>query len=181
MIDAEARRRIEATSSPTAAMRVEKIVPETNDVVSLWLRPADGARMFDALPGQYLTIVWPDGFKSTYSLSALSPAQRCRITVKLVRNGQDALGRSSAQIAALKAEDILTVERPRGNFHPDLDDDTPLVLAGAGIGVTPIMSMIEHAPRDPAGAMCLPLSACGGPASIRWRASLPGFWPNGGG
>jgi MOSC domain-containing protein YiiM/ferredoxin-NADP reductase len=148
MIDAEARRRIEATSSPTAAMRVEKIVPETNDVVSLWLRPADGARMFDALPGQYLTIVWPDGFKSTYSLSALSPAQRCRITVKLVRNGQDALGRSSARIAALKAEDILTVERPRGNFHPDLDDDTPLVLAGAGIGVTPIMSMIEHATRS---------------------------------
>ncbi len=148
MIDAEARRRIEATSSPTAAMRVEKIVPETNDVVSLWLRPADGARMFDSLPGQYLTIVWPDGFKSTYSLSALSPAQRCRITVKLVRNGQDALGRSSARIAALKAEDILTVERPRGNFHPDLDDDTPLVLAGAGIGVTPIMSMIEHATRS---------------------------------
>ena len=148
MIDAEARRQIEATSPPTAAMRVEKIVPETNDVVSLWLRPADGARMFDALPGQYLTIVWPDGFKSTYSLSALSPAQRCRITVKLARNGQDALGRSSARIAALKAGDILTVERPRGNFHPDLDDDTPLVLAGAGIGVTPIMSMIEHATRS---------------------------------
>ena len=148
MIDAEVRRRIEATSPPTAAMRVEKIVAETNDIVSIWLRPDAGARLFDSLPGQYLTIVWPDGFKSTYSLSALSPAQRCRITVKLVRNGQDALGRSSARIAPLKAGDILTVERPRGNFHPDLDDDTPLVLAGAGIGVTPIMSMIDHATRS---------------------------------
>jgi MOSC domain-containing protein YiiM/ferredoxin-NADP reductase len=148
MIDAEVRRRIETTSPPTAAMRVEKTVTETNDIVSIWLRPDADARMFDALPGQYLTIVWPDGFKSTYSLSALFPAQRCRITVKLIRKGQDALGRSSARIAALKAGDILTVERPRGNFHPDLDDDTPLVLAGAGIGVTPIMSMLDHATRS---------------------------------
>ena len=148
MVDAEARRRIEATSPPTQAMRVEKIVTETSDIVSLWLRPDGGARMFDSLPGQYLTIVWPDGFKSTYSLSALHPGQRCRITVKLVRDAQSALGRSSARIAALDAGDILDVERPRGNFHPDLDDDTPLVLAGAGIGVTPIMSMIEQATRS---------------------------------
>jgi MOSC domain-containing protein YiiM/ferredoxin-NADP reductase len=148
MVDAEARRRIEATSLPTATMRVEKIVTETSDIVSLWLRPDGGARMFDALPGQYLTIVWPDGFKSTYSLSALRPGQRCRITVKLVRDAQSALGRSSARIAALDAGDVLDVERPRGNFHPDLDDDTPLVFAGAGIGVTPIMSMIEQASRS---------------------------------
>jgi MOSC domain-containing protein YiiM/ferredoxin-NADP reductase len=148
MIDAEARRRIEATSSPAQAMRVDKIVPETADVISLWLRPDGGTRMFDSLPGQYLTIVWPDGTKSTYSLSALHRAQRCRITVKLVRNAQGALGQSSARIAALRAGALLDVERPRGNFHPDLDADTPLVLAGAGIGVTPIMSMIEHATRS---------------------------------
>jgi MOSC domain-containing protein YiiM/ferredoxin-NADP reductase len=148
MIDAEARRQIEKTSPPAQAMRVEKIVPETADVISVWLRPDGGAPLFHSLPGQYLTIVWPDGGKSTYSLSALHPAQRCRITVKLVGNAQGELGRSSARIAALKAGDILDVERPRGNFHPDVDEDTPLVLAGAGIGVTPIMSMIEHAMRS---------------------------------
>ncbi|HUD88167.1 MAG TPA: MOSC domain-containing protein, partial [Xanthobacteraceae bacterium] len=148
MIDAEARRLIEARSVPTQALRVEKIVPETRDVISLWLRPDNGAALFDALPGQYLTIIWPDGGKSTYSLSALYPGQRCRITVKLVRDAQGALGRSSARIVALKADSILDVERPRGNFHPDLDDDTPLVVAAAGIGTTPIMSMIEHATRS---------------------------------
>jgi MOSC domain-containing protein YiiM/ferredoxin-NADP reductase len=148
MIDAEARRQIEATSSPVQTMRVDKIVPETRDVISVWLRPDGGAPLFDSLPGQYLTILWPDGFKSSYSLSALHRAQRSRITVKLVRNAQGVLGRSSARIAALKAGAILDVERPRGNFHPDLDDDTPLVLAAAGIGMTPIMSMIEHATRS---------------------------------
>ena len=45
MIDAEVRRRIEVTSPPTAAMSVEKIVSETNDIVSIWLRPDAGARM----------------------------------------------------------------------------------------------------------------------------------------
>ncbi len=148
MVDAETRRRIEATSSPTTAMRVEAIVAETKDIVSLWLRPDGRARMFDSLPGQYLTIVWPDSFKSTYSLSALDSTQGCRITVKLLRDGKGALGRSSARIASVQIWDILHVERPRGNFHPDLDDDTPLVLAGAGIGVTPIMSMIEQATRS---------------------------------
>jgi ferredoxin-NADP reductase len=148
MIDAEARRLIEARSAPIQALRVEKIVPETRDVISLWLRPDNGAALFDALPGQYLTIVWPDGGKSTYSLSALHRGQHCRITVKLVRDAQGALGRSSARIAALKTDNILDVERPRGNFHPDLDDDTPLVIAAAGIGITPIISMIEHATRS---------------------------------
>ena len=148
MIDAEARRLIEGRSAPTQALRVEKIVPETPDVISLWLRPDKDAALFDALPGQYLTIVRPCGGKSTYSLSALDPGLRCRITVKLLRDAQGALGRSSAWIAALKAGSIVDVERPRGNFHPDLDDDTPLVVAAAGIGTTPIMSMIEHATRS---------------------------------
>ena len=40
------------------------------------------------------------------------------------------------------------MERPRGNFHPDVDDDTPLVLVSAGIGVTPMMNMIEQVTRD---------------------------------
>lgn len=148
MIDAEMRRRIEAGSAPTHRLRVEKIMPETKDVVSLWLRPENGVPLFDALPGQYLTIVWPNGNKSTYSLSALHPGSRCRITVKLCHSPQGVLGRSSARIAALKAGDAIEVERPRGNFHPDLDDDTPLVVAAAGIGVTPIMSMIEQATRS---------------------------------
>jgi len=147
MIDAETRRKIEATAAPTHTLRVDKIVPETKDVISLWLRPDNGVPLFDALPGQYLTIVWPKGDKSTYSLSALHPGQRCRITIKLVRDAQGVLGRSSTRIAALRAADTIAVERPRGNFHPDVDDDTPLVVAAAGIGVTPVMSMIEQATR----------------------------------
>jgi MOSC domain-containing protein YiiM/ferredoxin-NADP reductase len=148
MIDSEMRRQAETDSPATRSLRVEKIHCETKDVISIWLRPNDGAPLFNALPGQYLTVVWPDGLKRTYSLSALQTPHRCRITVKLVRDAEGVLSATSARIAKLEAGDALDIERPRGNFHPDLDDDTPLVLAGAGIGVTPIMSMIERATRS---------------------------------
>jgi MOSC domain-containing protein YiiM/ferredoxin-NADP reductase len=147
MIDTEIRRQAEAGSPVTRSLRVEKIQRETRDVISVWLRPNDRAPLFDALPGQYLTVVWPDGLKRTYSLSALHVPHRCRITVKLARDGEGVLGAASARLAKLEAGDLLDIERPRGNFHPDPDADTPLVLAGAGIGVTPIMSMIERATR----------------------------------
>jgi uncharacterized protein len=40
------------------------------------------------------------------------------------------------------------LESPRGTFPPSFEGDTPLVLVAAGIGVTPIMNMIEHVTRD---------------------------------
>jgi MOSC domain-containing protein YiiM/ferredoxin-NADP reductase len=148
MIDSEIRRRMETTWPQPNSLAVQEVVPETGDVVSIWLRSPDGARLPSALPGQYLTIAWADGLKRTYSLSAADSDQRYRITVKLQRDAQGVLGRASARIAGLKAGDILAVERPRGNFHPDIDDDGPLVLACAGIGVTPMMNMIEQVTRD---------------------------------
>jgi MOSC domain-containing protein YiiM/ferredoxin-NADP reductase len=148
MIDSELRRRMEAVSAPPNLLTVDEVVPETRDVFSIWLRPLDGSRLPGALPGQYVTIVWADGLKRTYSLSATDTDRRYRITVKLQRDAQGVPGRASTRIAALKAGDTLEIERPRGNFHPDVDGDTPLVLVSAGIGVTPMMNMIEHATRD---------------------------------
>ena len=148
MIDAEVRRRIETIGAQSHVLAVDEVVPEGRDVVSIWLRSRSGVRLPAALPGQYLTIVWADGLKRTYSLSASEAGRRYRITVKLTRDAQSRLGQASARIAALAAGDHLQVERPRGNFHPDIDSDTPLVLAAAGIGVTPIMSMIEQATRS---------------------------------
>jgi MOSC domain-containing protein YiiM/ferredoxin-NADP reductase len=147
MIDTEVRRRIETAGSQRNFFSVEEIVPEARDVFSIWLRPSDGAPLSSSLPGQYLAIVWPDGLERTYSLSAVEGDRRCRITVKLQRDTLGMLGRASARIAELRRGDTLEVERPRGNFHPDVDDDTPLVLASAGIGVTPIMNVINQVTR----------------------------------
>ncbi len=148
MIDAELRRLMEHAVPQSRLMVVDEVVPEARDVYSIWLRPHDGAALPAALPGQYLTLTWPDGLKRIYSLSAIEEDRRYRVTVKLERDAQGRLGPGSARVAVLKAGDALDVERPRGNFHPDVEADTPLVLAAAGIGVTPIMNMIERVTRD---------------------------------
>ena len=148
MIDAELRRRMEQVTPQSRPLVVDEVVPEARDVYSIWLRSRDGAPLPPALPGQYLTLAWPDGLKRTYSLSARDADKRYRITVKLARGAQGGLGPGSARIAALKPGDTLEVERPRGNFHPDVEADTPLVLAAAGIGVTPIMHMLDRVTRD---------------------------------
>jgi MOSC domain-containing protein YiiM/ferredoxin-NADP reductase len=148
MIDAELRRRMEQAAPQSRRLVVDEVVPEARDVCSIWLRPRDGEPLPPALPGQYLTLAWPDGLKRTYSLSARDADKRYRITVKLERDAQGGLGPGSARIAALKPGDTLDVERPRGNFHPDVEADTPLVLVAAGIGVTPIMHMLDRVTRD---------------------------------
>jgi MOSC domain-containing protein YiiM/ferredoxin-NADP reductase len=149
MIDAELRRRMEQASPPPQRLLiVDEIVPEARDILSIWFRQRDSLPLPAALCGQYLTLAWPDNLKRTYSLSALDLDKRYRITVKLERNKQGTLGQASSRIASLKAGDTLDVERPRGNFHPDVEADTPLVLAAAGIGVTPIMTTLEQVTRD---------------------------------
>ncbi len=148
MIDSELRRRLQQAAPQSRPLTVDEVVPQLRDVVSIWLGPRDGAPLPAALPGQYLTVAWPDGLKRTYSLSAFDSDKRYRITVKLERDAQGKLGRASARIASLKAGDTLDVEAPRGNFHPDVGGDTPLVLVCAGIGVTPIMNMLDHVTRD---------------------------------
>lgn len=52
MIDAEVRRRIETKEMQRNSFLVDEIVPETKDVLSIWLRRPDGARLSRALPGQ---------------------------------------------------------------------------------------------------------------------------------
>jgi MOSC domain-containing protein YiiM/ferredoxin-NADP reductase len=148
MVDSELRRRMETAAPRSRSVVVDEVVADAHDVFSIWLRPRDGAPLPGALPGQYLTLVWPDDLTRTYSLSATDADRRYRITVKLKRDTQGALGQASARIARLCAGDRLDVERPRGNFHPDIGGDAPLVLVSAGIGVTPIMNMIEHVTRD---------------------------------
>ena len=148
MIDAELRRRMEQGAPSSLPLIVDEIVPETRDVLSIWLASPDRAPLPAALPGQYLRLTWLDGLKRTYSLSALDADRRYRITVKLACDGQGSFGLASSRIATLRCGDMLDVERPRGNFHPDVEAETPLVLAAAGIGVTPIMTMLDHVTRD---------------------------------
>jgi nitric oxide dioxygenase len=118
---------------------------ETADAVSLTLRPQVPLTF---KPGQYVSVavVLPDGARQIrqYSLSCAPERDEWRITVKRVRGGETPDGEVSNWLHAnVRPGDVLTVSPPFGDVTLP-GGDTPLLLASAGIGATPILSMVEH-------------------------------------
>ncbi|MGW1845564.1 globin domain-containing protein [Streptomyces sp. NPDC001966] len=123
-------------------------IEETPDVATFQLRPADGSPAPAFRPGQYVSVQveLPDGARQIrqYSLSC-APGSRLRsITVKRVRGGGSPDGEVSRHLhTEVEAGDVLRVSAPYGDLVLD-SADAPLLLASAGIGCTPMLSMLEH-------------------------------------
>jgi ferredoxin-NADP reductase len=97
-----------------------------------------------ALPGQFLVTrvrPAPDGLAilRNYSLSGAPDEGVYRISVKREVNGVG----STFLHTRLKAGHSIEVSAPRGNFSLQ-PGDGPVVLLGAGIGVTPLLSMLHR-------------------------------------
>ncbi|CAM5635838.1 nitric oxide dioxygenase OS=Streptomyces fumanus OX=67302 GN=GCM10018772_18490 PE=3 SV=1 [Streptomyces fumanus] len=121
---------------------------ETPDAVSLALRPADGSPARSFRPGQYVSVQveLPDGARQIrqYSLSTAPGRDDWRITVKRVRGGAGPDGEVSSYLHAnARVGNVLTVSAPFGDLVL-AEGDGPLLLASAGIGVTPMLSMLDH-------------------------------------
>ena len=78
-----------------------------------------------------------------YSLSEAPDGSNLRITVKPSGDG-------SAAVADLKAGTRVMAEGPLGVFHEETRIGSSLVLIAAGIGITPIRSMLADAKADEA-------------------------------
>ncbi|MCP3756907.1 globin domain-containing protein [Streptomyces sp. TBY4] len=130
----------------TVAARVE----ETADCTTFHLTPADGSPAPGFKPGQYVSVQveLPDGARQIrqYSLSSAPGSPVRSITVKRVHgpaaDGPD--GEVSNHLHAhVRTGDALRVSTPYGDLV--LQDSTaPVILASAGIGCTPMLSMLEH-------------------------------------
>ncbi|MDT9686544.1 globin domain-containing protein [Streptomyces sp. TRM76323] len=137
-------------------MEVVERREETADAVSLVLRPADGTPAGAFRPGQYVGVraELPDGARQTrqYSLSSAPGAAQWRITVKRVRGGAAGPeGEVSAWLHEhVRAGDVLDVSAPFGDLVPP-DGDGPLLLVSAGIGCTPMLSVLHHLAAEGAG------------------------------
>jgi ferredoxin-NADP reductase/MOSC domain-containing protein YiiM/ferredoxin len=129
-------------------LRVTKVVRENEEVSSIYLTAADGTALPNAEAGQYLTLRisgagQPAPVRS-YSLScATTGGGTYRISVKQEPHGVT----SSYLNHDLQPGQILDVAAPRGDFV--LDDGTgPVLLISAGIGVTPVLSMLDQLAAD---------------------------------
>jgi ferredoxin-NADP reductase len=140
-------------SSGYRPFRVAQIVPESRNVTSFALEPLDGGALgaFDA--GQFVSVrvdVPGQGkLVRSYSLSTAPDQRRYRIGVK--REDHGAASRHLHD--AVCVGDLLELSGPRGSFVLDSDSRDPVVLASAGIGVTPVLGMLatlaaERAERE---------------------------------
>jgi ferredoxin-NADP reductase/MOSC domain-containing protein YiiM len=124
-------------------LRVAKVVPEIAAVSSIYLAAADGSALPAARAGQYLTVRitgagQPAPVRS-YSLSSAPDAGTYRISVK-----QEPHGIASSYLNHdLRPGAVLEVAAPRGDFVLD-DAAGPILLISAGIGVTPVLSMLHQ-------------------------------------
>jgi ferredoxin-NADP reductase/MOSC domain-containing protein YiiM len=124
-------------------MRVSQIHKESDSVTSLVLAPLDGRPLPLFQAGQFVVLrLHPDRDKPpvlrSYSLSDLPAAEHFRISVKSELNG---IG-SSFLCHRTQEGDGLDVSAPRGTFtlRPS---QSPVVLLSAGVGATPVMSMLH--------------------------------------
>ena len=120
---------------------------ETPDVVSFVLRPSDGAEPPAFQPGQYVSVAvtLPDGARQIrqYSLSTSPQRAARRITIKRQRRDGAPDGEVSSWLHKhVTAGEVLTLSAPYGNVVVD-SGDSPLLLASAGIGCTPVLAILD--------------------------------------
>jgi ferredoxin-NADP reductase/hemoglobin-like flavoprotein len=130
-------------------------VEEAEDTISLVLKPADNAPVPEFLPGQYVSVAvdLPDGSRQPrqYSLSQAPGRGSLRLTVRRVRGVDGAPdGAVSTYLHDVAKEGVvLTVGPPFGDVTLSPGSD-PLVLVSAGVGITPMMGILDQVARtDP--------------------------------
>ncbi len=126
--------------------RVVDVRNESRTIRSFVLKPADGAGIVAHAPGQHIVVrVTSDGGAAprlrSYSLSATGNGETYQISVK--REAGD--GVSGWMHTHLEPGSSLEVMGPRGTFVLDRGSDAPILLLSAGVGITPMMTMLMAA------------------------------------
>jgi len=138
-------------------LRITERCAQGSEIVALTLAATDGTALPDFQPGQYVSVVVelrPGVFQQRqYSLSDAPNGSNWRISIKREVAGQD----TPAGVVSnwlhdnAKVGDVLMVSRPYGDFAPVLDGKSPIVLLSAGVGITPMISVLNTmAQRNPA-------------------------------
>ena len=129
------------------SLRVTSVRDESAEVRSLTLADPDGALLPSWSPGQSITLrLRPDPAAAAvvrnYSLSNPPGSGIYRIGVK-----KEPHGRGSGYLhAGVTTGDLVDVAAPRGTFALALTDDPdgpPVLLVSAGVGITPVLSMLH--------------------------------------
>jgi ferredoxin-NADP reductase len=123
-------------------------VQESQTIWSFYLKPTDGRPLTQYQPGQHIVVRLDVPGQAgpilrSYTLSGASGKDYYRITVK--REGtlsQPGLA-SSFLHDDVQPGDTILISEPQGRFVLLKDSRRPVVLLSAGVGITPMVSMLE--------------------------------------
>ncbi|EMC99462.1 hypothetical protein BAUCODRAFT_337528 [Baudoinia panamericana UAMH 10762] len=140
--------------------RIADKVQESEEITSFYLKPVDGKPLPPFLPGQYISVM-TDVPKMhymqsrQYSLSDTPDPSYYRVSIKkesgLDPHAPDAEAHpgwiSNIMHSTKSVGDLIKLSHPAGEFfcdpQKDMDSQTPVVLISAGVGVTPMISILN--------------------------------------
>lgn len=151
--------------------RISGVVEETPDIRSVHLAPVDSEPLPRSRPGQFVAVRMSSenggAVTRSWSLSAFTHDMRdYRLTVRRQE------GAGSRWLHDAREGAIVELRAPGGDFALDPGGFRPVVLIAAGIGITPLMAMLQaHLARP--GAPPLHLIYGGRePAALAFRVEL---------
>jgi ferredoxin-NADP reductase/MOSC domain-containing protein YiiM len=128
-------------------LKVLGVIKESDDVTSLLLAASESPPLPPPVAGSFVVLRLPQTDASgtvtrSYSLSNVGEGGVYRISVKL------GSGDGSRYIhGSVHAGEVIQVSAPRGTFTLR-GDSAPIVFLSAGIGVTPVLSMLHQLVAD---------------------------------
>ena len=136
------------------AFMVEKKVSESQSITSFYLKPEDDEPLPPFMPGQFLTfrLNMPEHstpVMRTYSLSdSPNHPDYYRVSIKRLPAPEDPPGLPEGLSSNYFHDQVrpgtrLCVKAPCGKFYLDPSDTTPVVLLSGGVGLTPMISMLN--------------------------------------
>lgn len=164
----------------TKTFRVAAVMDECRDHRSFYLVPIDQQPLPAYLPGQYLTLVLslPGATKPLvrcYSLSDRPGQEFYRITVKRVRaeKPDELPGRGSNYLCEhVAVGSTLAVRAPAGGFFLNPLSRGPVALIASGIGITPILAMLNEIVHEQPGRPVVVFLGMKNGASFPFRQHL---------
>lgn len=136
-------------------MRIDRVERESSMINSFYLTAPDGEPLEKYKAGQHLPVRIPgkDGAIRTYTISKAPGGKQYRLSIK-----REARGTVSRHFHdEIRVGDKIDAMSPGGMFHLGQHQKKPLVLVSGGVGITPMIAMLEEVVNkhgDKEGGQC---------------------------